>query len=191
MGQSHCRFKFKRSRNHWLCCLAMVPSLSILQSPSWAKGNGNWGRPEKAQAINQKDLVLTHEAAVYLTEIQNVTSTNPYFYIKIMTKILGWTECRFNLWFSILDSLLTLTPRLSSFQMKPDLKFWYVFHYPFVWSGHSRWLFSCSQYIPCSTSPCFTNMHPHDYLILLIIRLNRSRACLRLPPAPLMVSPIR
>ena len=91
-------------------------------------------------------------------------------------KILGWTECRFNLWFSILDSLLTLTPRLSSFQMKPDLKFWYVFHYPSVWSGHSRWLLSCSRYIPCSTSPCFTNMHPHDYLILLIIRLNRSRA---------------
>ena len=45
-------------------------------------------------------------------------------------------------------------------------------------------------YILCSTSPCFTNMHPHDYLILLIIKLNRSRACLRLPPAPLMVSPI-
>ena len=85
MGQSHSRLKFKRSRNHWLCCLAMVRSLIILQSPSWATGNGNWGRPEKAQAINQEDLVLTHEAAVYLTETQEVTSTNPYFYIKIMT----------------------------------------------------------------------------------------------------------
>ena len=25
-----------------------------------------------------------------------------------------------------------------------------------VWSGHSRWLFSCSLYIPCLTSACFT-----------------------------------
>ena len=38
MGQSHCRFKFKRSRNHWLCCLAMVPSLSILQVPKLGEG---------------------------------------------------------------------------------------------------------------------------------------------------------
>ena len=60
-------------------------SLIILQSPSWAKGNGNWGRPEKAQAISQKDLMLTHEAAVYLTEIQDVTSTKPYINIKLMT----------------------------------------------------------------------------------------------------------
>ena len=27
-----------------------------------------------------------------------------------------------------------------------------------VWSGHSRWLFSCSLYIPCLTSPCFTSI---------------------------------
>ena len=26
-----------------------------------------------------------------------------------------------------------------------------------VWSGHSRWLFSCSLYIPCSASACFTH----------------------------------
>ena len=25
-----------------------------------------------------------------------------------------------------------------------------------VWLGHSRWLFSCSLYIPCPTSACFT-----------------------------------
>ena len=25
-----------------------------------------------------------------------------------------------------------------------------------VWSGHSRWLFSCLVYIPCPTSACFT-----------------------------------
>ena len=25
-----------------------------------------------------------------------------------------------------------------------------------VWSGHSRWMFSCSLYIPCLTSACFT-----------------------------------
>ena len=25
-----------------------------------------------------------------------------------------------------------------------------------LWSGHPRWLFSCSLYIPCSTSICFT-----------------------------------
>ena len=164
-------------------------SLIILQSPSWVKGNGNWGRPEKAQAISQNDLMLTQEAAVYLTEIQDVTSTNPYFNIKLMT-LKYWAGLNAVHWFSILDLLLTLTPHLSSLQMQPVLKFWYFFHYPSVWSGHSRWLFSCSLYILCSTSPCFTNMHPHDYLILLIIKLNRSRACLRLPPAPLMVSPI-
>ena len=26
----------------------------------------------------------------------------------------------------------------------------------FLWSGHSRWLFSCSQYTPCPTSACFS-----------------------------------
>ena len=30
-----------------------------------------------------------------------------------------------------------------------------------VWSGHSRWLFSCSLYIPCSTCAYFTYTLTH------------------------------
>ena len=37
-----------------------------------------------------------------------------------------------------------------------------------VWSGHSRWLFSCSLYIPCPTSSCFTCTLCTQLTILLL-----------------------
>ena len=32
-----------------------------------------------------------------------------------------------------------------------------------VWSGPSRWLFSCTVYIPCPTNACLTVSYAHDW----------------------------
>lgn len=50
------------------------------------------------------------------------------------------------------------------------------------WSGHQRWLPSCSLYIPCSTCPCLT----HTFLTWLSLSVIKSsqEIPMYLPPAP-------
>ena len=41
-----------------------------------------------------------------------------------------------------------------------------------VWSDHPKWLFSCSLYIPFSTSVCFTYTYLHDWPSYMLVPAN-------------------
>ena len=189
MGLSHSHLKLQMSKNqtgHVACIRVPSSDPSVSHHslvPKLGRGKpGNCGRLEKAHPINGKDSVAnpigwSSPYRKYKTSppaiVLSLKTTHHYLDIKLMI-------------FKYRSALNA--DSAFGVQSLPYCKLWLLLLPPFKCSQSPSFdnffrLFSCSLYIPWSTSPCFTYTYSHDYPILLIIRLNQQLPkCL--PPAP-------